>query len=317
MISKSKTIEEVTWKKRQKKAEKKSTDKKTYVNANANDQDDETSDSSSDSSSSEEDENDIIIKKSNSKHEIIVREEDFEENEKLNFSQDVYNFTICANMTKCCSPLQQGFALKQCFIVFGVQILVAIFFLIDIGIASYQPPTTESNAIRIICSLLLHMIIYGEVKQALSILRYLKFVKTAKGGKRGRFINILLCSMQMISPFVTETVLILAIGQTYQLSMIIKSFVALGFVTKIDDMFSENFPNEIKTTADSIHLIIGKDQNTNKRIWARIKKARKEREPVDYKQAFFNLIINFWYTLINNFYIIFYYYFFPLICILL
>jgi hypothetical protein len=98
--------------------------------------------------------------------------------------------------------------------VFGVQILVALFFLIDIGIDDYQPPTKESNAIRIICSLLLHMIIYGEVKQALSVLRYLKFVKTAKGGKRGRFINIILCSMQMISPFVTETVLILAIGQT-------------------------------------------------------------------------------------------------------
>ena len=107
----------------------------------------------------------------------------------------MYNYTICANMTKCCSPLQQGFALKQCFIVFGVQILVAIFFLIDIGISRYQPPETQSNAIRIICSLLLHMIIYGEVKQALCILRYLKFVKTAKGGKRGRFINILLCSM--------------------------------------------------------------------------------------------------------------------------
>lgn len=162
------------------------------------------------------------------------------------------------------------------------------------------------------------MIIYGEVKQALSILRYLKFVKTAKGGKRGRFINILLCSMQMISPFVTETVLILAIGQTKELSMIIKSFVALGFVTKIDDMFSENFPNEIKSTADSIHLIIGKDQNTNRKIWARIQKARKNvNKSPDYKQAFFNLIINGWYTLVNNFYIIFYYYFFPLICILL
>jgi hypothetical protein len=240
-----------------------------------NQMDDETSESMSEESSDDGiDENQKIIDGSKSKHEVIVREEDFEENEKLCFADDVYNFTICANMTKCCSPLQQGFALKQCFIVFLVQILVAIFFLVDIGIANYQPPTTESNAIRIICSLLLHMIIYGEVKQALNILRYLKFVKTAKGGKRGRFINVLLCSMQMISPFVTETVLILAIGQTYQLSMIIKSFVALGFVTKIDDMFSENFPDEIKDGAASIHLIIGKDQNTTKRIWTRLQKQR-------------------------------------------
>lgn len=211
-----------------------------------------------------------------------MREEDFEENERLKFTGDVYNFTICANMTKCCSPLQQGFALKQCFIVFGVQILVAVFFLIDIGFSSYEPPLTQANAIRIICSLLLHMIIYGEVKQALQILRYLKFVKTAKGGKRGRFINILLCSMQMISPFVTETVLILAIGQTYQLSMIIKSFVALGFVTKIDDMFSENFPAEIKDTASNLVLIIGKDQNTNRKIFKRLR-VRKNGQPVDYK----------------------------------
>ena len=63
----------------------------------------------------------------------------------------------------------------------------------------------------------------------------------------------------MISPFVTEGVLILAIGQTGELSMIIKSFVALGFVVKIDDMFSENFPIEIKETAKSLTLLIGKD----------------------------------------------------------
>lgn len=109
-------------------------------------------------------------------------------------------------------------------------------------------------AVRIICSLLLHLIIHGEVKQALSILRYLKYVKTAKGGKRGRFINILLCSMQMISPFFTEIVLILAISQTYRLSMIIKSFVALGFVIQIDNMFSENFPEEIKSTSRDLEL---------------------------------------------------------------
>ena len=142
----------------------------------------------------------------------MIREVDYEPNETIKFTNDVYNFTICANMTKCCSPLQQGFALKQCFIVFGVQILVAIFFLFDIGVDNFSQPTTSSNAIRMICALLLHMIIYVEVKQALTVLRYLKSIKTAKGGKRGRFINIILCSMQMISPFATEAVLIIAIG---------------------------------------------------------------------------------------------------------
>ena len=133
-------------------------------------------------------------------------------------------------MTKCCSPLQQGFALKQCFIVFGIQVLIPLFFLIEFKTDKFEQPLYDSTAIRLICSLLLHMIIYGEVKQALEILRYLKYVKTAKGGKRGRFINIIICSMQVVSPIFTEIILQIAISQTKKLSMIIKSFVALGFV---------------------------------------------------------------------------------------
>lgn len=101
--------------------------------------------------------------------------------------------------------------------------------------------------------------IYPEVRQSLNVLRYLKYVKTAKGGKRGRMINILLCSMQLVSPLCTEIVLILAMSQTEKLSMIIKSFVALGFVIKIDDMFSDNFPDEIIKTAKDLSLTIGKD----------------------------------------------------------
>lgn len=98
----------------------------------------------------------------------------------------------------------------------------------------------------------------------------MKYVKTAKDGKRGRFINILLCTMQLLSPIFTESVLILAISQTEELTMIIKSFVALGFVIKIDDMFSENFPDEIKTTATQVTLVIGEDLNTYRKIWKRV-----------------------------------------------
>ena len=142
----------------------------------------------------------------------VVKEEDYEENEKLNFSADVYNFTICANMTKCCSPVQQSFALYKCLFVFSIQVLVPVFFVLEFGLTNFKWPKRESMATRLICSLLLHMIIFGELKQALSVLRYLKFVKTAQGGRRGRAINILLCSMQCISPLVAETVLMLAIA---------------------------------------------------------------------------------------------------------
>ena len=91
------------------------------------------------------------------------------------------------------------------------------------------------------------------------MLLYLKYVKTAKGGKRGRIINIVLCLMQYTSPIVAEIVLILAVSKTPQLQMIIKSFVALGFIINVDNMFSDAFPKEIKDTADDIIIKFGKD----------------------------------------------------------
>ena len=135
----------------------------------------------------------------------------------MKFQPDVYSFTICANMTKCCSPIQQGFAVKQSFFVFTIQILVPMFFLIDSSDIPIADPQANAGAIRLICCLLLHMIILPEVKQALSLLRYLKFVKTAAGGKRGRLLNIVLCIMQMSSPIFAEMVLILSVAKTAQL----------------------------------------------------------------------------------------------------
>lgn len=96
--------------------------------------------------------------------------------------------------------------------------------------------------------------------------------------------------------------------------MIIKSFVALGFVTKIDDMFSENFPKEIKDTAADLELVIGKDQNSYKKILKRMRK-NSDRGCYPYYSAFMNFLINAWYMLVNNFYIVVYYYFFPLSCV--
>ena len=195
--------------------------------------------------------------------------------------------------------------------------MVPTFFLLEFGLSDFKWPKMESTATRLICSLLLHMIIFGELKQALSVLRYLKFVKTQQGGRRGRAINVLLCSMQCISPLVAETVLMLSIAQEESLSMIIKSFVALGFVIKVDDMFSENFPDEIKDTASNLVLVIGKDTNTFKRIWKGIRKNQRKGIAVKWDEVIFNVLVNLWYGLLNNFYIVVYYYFMPLSCVLI
>lgn len=65
--------------------------------------------------------------------------------------------------------------------------------------------------------------------------------------------------MQITSPFVCETVLIFALSQNKKLSMIIKTFVALGFVMKIDDTFAAYFPGKMQEIAKKVKLIIGKD----------------------------------------------------------
>lgn len=191
--------------------------------------------------------------------------------------------------------------------------MVPIFFLYEFGTSDFKMPTLQSTAIRLICALLLHMIIFEEVKQALSVLRYLKYVKTAQGGKRGRLINIALAVMQMISPLCTEIVLILSINQEEELAMIVKSFVALGFVIKVDDMFSENFPVDVKKTSKSLSLVIGKDQNTYKKIVGRLKKSKEK----NYCDALTNLLINSLYFVLNTFYVVLYYYFMPITCVVI
>ena len=69
-------------------------------------------------------------------------------------------------------------------------------------------------------------------------MRYLKHSKNSDC----KLLNVLLCSMQIIAPLEAEIVLQIAIAQVESLSMIIKGFVALGFVIKVDDMLSETFP---------------------------------------------------------------------------
>jgi hypothetical protein len=192
-----------------------------------------------------------------------------------------------------------------------------MFFLIDSSQIPFADPEWRAGAIRLICCLLLHMIILPEVRRALKLLRYLKYVKTAAGGKRGRLINILLCLMQMGSPIFAEIVLILAVAKNPQLQMIIKSFVALGFVINIDNLFSESFPAEIKSTAGDVVLKIGKDQNTLAKIQARIERASLKNEAPNYLQVLMNLLVNLIFWGCTNFYVVFYYYFFPLLGIII
>ena len=49
-----------------------------------------------------------------------TKELDYDINEEIRFENDVYKLTICAILSKSCSPLILSFAIKQCLILFSI-----------------------------------------------------------------------------------------------------------------------------------------------------------------------------------------------------
>jgi hypothetical protein len=74
-------------------------------------------------------ENDVLkAKVIKAKSQITIIEDDYLHQEAVQITDDVYNLTIAANMTKYCSPVSLIFCLRQCIVVFLLQIMVAILF---------------------------------------------------------------------------------------------------------------------------------------------------------------------------------------------
>ena len=72
-------------------------------NRKAEMEDDLTSESDADSTVSSEEE--MMKFKKGARLTVRVKEVDYGLNETLKFTDDVYNYTICANMTRCVSPM--------------------------------------------------------------------------------------------------------------------------------------------------------------------------------------------------------------------
>ena len=81
------------------------------------------------------------------------------------------------------------------------------------------------------------------------MLTYLKRMKGSANHVRGRFINILLASMQIVAPSITVISLAVNITQQSALSQITKAYVTLSLVVNIDDMFSPGLPDEVRDNA--------------------------------------------------------------------
>ena len=61
----------------------------------------------------------------------------------------------------------------------------------------------------------------------------------------GRYVNIILISMQVLSPIAVLLSLGIIISQEGGMDQIIKTYVTLGFITKIDNMLAQSLSKEI------------------------------------------------------------------------
>ena len=130
--------------------------------------------------------------------------------------------------------------------------------------------------------------------------------------------NIILASMQLITPFMLITSMIIVITQEPVASQITKAFATLMFVTGVDDIMAGSFPSDISDNAERMNkaqlLKMTKDHNTYTKIFRRLKRnllscvgkkstrsKRKACSCLDFFNEMLNIVINIWYALLNNF----------------
>ena len=146
------------------------------------------------------------------------------------------------------------------------------------------------------------MNLYELMVSSQKMLTYLKRMKGNKKNLKGRFINILLCSMRMVHPILLLLTLIITNGQEEKFSMIIKSFVTLSTMATVDQKFVATFPPSVRENAKKINqlklLTLGKDNNTTKRLFKMLKetnfvdKDKKGDKLLSISQLIGNLLVN-------------------------
>ena len=80
----------------------------------------------------------------------------------------------------------------------------------------------------------MHLTILPDVKQALSIMEFMKYTEDPEF-EPTRMTNFIIALMKLLSALICQTVLIIMMSSTNSISDMIKDFVAIGFVVEIDN----------------------------------------------------------------------------------
>ena len=136
----------------------------------------------------------------------------------------------------------------------------------------------------------------------------MKRVGSNKIPQNKRFMCCLLGVLQFTTAINCEIILNLVITNDLSVVSILKSFVSLLFVLKIDDQFTEYYPEAIKETTEDMAIVLGKDQNTFRDIKKRIKCGGFEKAITTTFSGIVDLLINLIYWAFWEVYLVFYYY---------
>jgi len=83
--------------------------------------------------------------------------------------------------------------------------------------------------------------------------------------RRGRLINIFLCSCKGITPLLSLFALYINITQEEKLGMIVKNYVTIALISSIDNLFAKTLPDSVHQNAKKLNetgaLKINRDSN--------------------------------------------------------
>ena len=142
------------------------------------------------------------------------------------------------------------------------------------------------------------------------MLTFLKRMAGTKNHKKGRIMNIIICSMQISTPIFSLTAFIISLGQQSLLSMIVKDFVTIGFILTIDNLFAGSLPDDVKQIAARINKEGGLRMSRDNNKFSAIKRRWTDGTSSRFNEVL-NFLVNIWFYILINFQVIVYNYFAP------
>ena len=148
------------------------------------------------------------------------------------------------------------------------------------------------------------------------MLTFLKRMQTAADCRKGRFINLLICSMHILTPVLANYSIMITLGQQSDLRQVVKTYVMLGFIMNVDVLIAKDLPDDVIKNAEAINALgglrISKDYNLYSLIFGRMVE-----NPSMLLQEIPNLLANVWFGVLINFQVILYNYFAPLYVVII